>query len=210
MSIQVKPLELFPTPVFFVAAQDLDHSDLAQAVYRVREQELDPTSPKPKRSVLSNSGGYHSQDILKYSEFEPLRKFIVKVLNENMLGGKWYAQKAIDESYVVSMWAIINNKGHTNSCHIHPHAWFSGVYYPKLPTDAKNCGNICFKDPNLARQYTRSFYRNVQSDMCCFTPQVGSLILFPGWLEHSVGPNTTDEDRVAISFNIKMPPIEYR
>lgn len=210
MTIQLKPIEIFPTPVFFVAANELNHAALADAVYKVRDDELDPSSEKPKRSVLSNMGGYHSQDVLQYPEFKPLRQFIVRALNENMLAGKWFSEKPIDESYVVSMWSIINQKGHTNSAHIHPHAWFSGVYYPKLPADIKNAGNICFKDPNLARQYSRSFYRNVQSDLCCFSPQVGTLIFFPGWLEHSVGPNLTDEDRIAIAFNIKTHPIEYK
>ena len=26
--------------------------------------------------------------------------------------------------------------------------------------------------------------------------------MFPGWCEHFVGPNQTDEDRIAIAFNI--------
>jgi hypothetical protein len=26
--------------------------------------------------------------------------------------------------------------------------------------------------------------------------------MFPSWVEHHVGPNLTDEDRIAIAFNI--------
>ena len=34
-----------------------------------------------------------------------------------------------------------------------------------------------------------------------YPPHEGMIILFPGWLDHRVGVNTTDDDRITIAFN---------
>ena len=33
----------------------------------------------------------------------------------------------------------------------------------------------------------------------------GDIIFFPGWFEHSVPANTSDEDRIVISCNFRKP-----
>ena len=33
-------------------------------------------------------------------------------------------------------------------------------------------------------------------------PQVGKMILFPGWLQHGVNVNNTDNIRMSLAFNI--------
>ena len=35
-------------------------------------------------------------------------------------------------------------------------------------------------------------------------PTEGELILFPGWLDHGVQTNDTDDERVSVSFNIRF------
>ncbi len=209
MSHPLKTLEIFPTPVFVSKAANLDNDALSQAVYRVMEEEVAASKGKSVEASLSNVGGYHTQDFLARSEFFPLMDFIVDVLNQNLLNGKWFAEKNIDRSFITGMWSVINRRGNSNISHNHPHAWFSGVYYAKIPKDKANSGAICFKDPNSVRQFSRNFYRSVQSELCSLQPETGNLVLFPGWLEHSVTANNTDEDRIAIAFNIKGHPIKY-
>lgn len=36
------------------------------------------------------------------------------------------------------------------------------------------------------------------------SPVDGMFILFPDWLEHGVSTQTTDGERISISFNIKV------
>ena len=36
------------------------------------------------------------------------------------------------------------------------------------------------------------------------TPKEGALVLFPSYLDHSVNENRSKEERVVISFNIKI------
>ena len=37
-------------------------------------------------------------------------------------------------------------------------------------------------------------------------PEEGRIYIFPGWLEHGVEENKSDQDRVSISFNVLAIP----
>ena len=37
-----------------------------------------------------------------------------------------------------------------------------------------------------------------------FIPCDGEIILFPSWLMHNTCPNTTDEERISVAFNIDL------
>jgi len=198
----MKVMELFPTPVFIVQTEGLDNAGLAAQVYAIRDEEQ-------RRGIadktLSNLGGFRSYDLLKHPGFATLKAHILRTLNESMVCGQWFAEPAVVEAQFGAMWAVINGRGHANATHHHPGAWFSGVYYAKVPADADKAGAIGFRDPNLARTYNQMYYRTVQSDACAIPPAEGRLVMFPGWTEHFVGPNETDEDRIAIAFNINHP-----
>jgi uncharacterized protein (TIGR02466 family) len=45
-------------------------------------------------------------------------------------------------------------------------------------------------------------YGNIAEKHYDVKPAVGKLLLFPGWLEHSVEKNKTDDIRISISFNL--------
>ena len=98
------------------------------------------------------------------------------------------------------MWFNINNRGDSNNTHMHANCWLSGCYY--LQTPKENTGKICFTDPVSVREHNYDFTHESQQTVHCMDPQVGDLILFPAWLKHGVSANTSDEDRITISFNI--------
>ena len=39
-------------------------------------------------------------------------------------------------------------------------------------------------------------------------PKVGTLVAFPTWLMHMVGPNRSGTDRISFAVNTKMPHIK--
>jgi ectoine hydroxylase-related dioxygenase (phytanoyl-CoA dioxygenase family) len=47
-------------------------------------------------------------------------------------------------------------------------------------------------------------YTPISAAAIAYEPQSSKLILFPGWLPHGVERNTTEEDRVSVSFNVKL------
>ena len=60
-------------------------------------------------------------------------------------------------------------------------------------------GDIFFEPPFPQMKQSKVFYQHSAS--WDHIPDPGKLILFPGWLPHGVKTNTTDTDRISLSFN---------
>ena len=107
-----------------------------------------------------------------------------------------------DAFEVTGCWANVLAKGATHKVHSHPNNFLSGVYYVRTQPGANT---INFHDP---RNQTRIIRPPVAELTAENTDQVvvevtnGTLLMFPSYLEHSVDPNTSAEERISISFNI--------
>jgi uncharacterized protein (TIGR02466 family) len=98
---------------------------------------------------------------------------------------------------IISSWMTLTGKGNYGRTHVHGDSDISGVFYVK--TSGKD-GNIFFENPNKTLRNSFCF-RHFQQNIT-YSPEVGRLMLFPGWLEHGIETNTTDHERVSVSFNI--------
>jgi len=95
-------------------------------------------------------------------------------------------------------WMVRLFKGGHQTGHIHPGGWISGVIYLKLPKPSDgeegciefNLGGYSL--PRLKEQWLTKVHR----------PQKGQIVLFPSSLFHRTIPTTTDEERIAISFDL--------
>jgi uncharacterized protein (TIGR02466 family) len=110
--------------------------------------------------------------------------------------------------YISNWWININSKNNTNILHVHPQSYISGAYYVKC--DPELHGSISFDTPLKVKKvmFGEDIEPNEDQEQNHFTtetwsypPEVGKLLLFPSWLEHSVNSNLTDDIRVSISFN---------
>jgi uncharacterized protein (TIGR02466 family) len=100
------------------------------------------------------------------------------------------------KKYRMTSWVTSNSKGEYAPVHNHLHADISGVYY--YETNEKD-GSIFFVTPTLAM--TNSIFTKF-SDNIYVKPEVGKLLMFPGWLQHGVSTNTTESIRRSLAFNI--------
>ena len=105
-----------------------------------------------------------------------------------------------------NMWINLNPKNGYNIQHTHPHTFVSGVFYVKTPP---KCGRIYFKHPCSYLEYDwrdEHWLKNTHDNrpIQFMDTEAGYLYLFPSWLEHGVEPNRGDEDRISLSFNIKL------
>ena len=58
---------------------------------------------------------------------------------------------------------------------------------------------LVFEDPIQIRNYNQDTPNSYMKKVI-----EGMLLIFPGWMEHGVTPNTTDNDRIVISANIDL------
>jgi hypothetical protein len=106
-----------------------------------------------------------------------------------------------NETYELNTWMTKTLKGKHAIEHSHGDADISGVYYVQTNN---HDGNIYFRTPVRAGEGDNRCYQHLTHCNLSITPEVGKLMMFPGWLRHGVRENTTDSERVSFSFNIKL------
>lgn len=188
----------FPTPIWWEQTE-IDNLPIEKLAYRLKSE--DPVGRK-----LSNQGGWQSMDFRPgtHPEVAMLEK---KIMDQAANCYRDYGYK--EDSCIIAMenmWININEKGCTNSVHIHDNSFISGAYYVRAK---KGHGNLTFyksyyQDYIVASQATVDRYTPISASAITFEPSSGKLIMFPGFLPHGVERNELDEERISISFNIKL------
>ena len=91
--------------------------------------------------------------------------------------------------------------------HSHANSVISGVYYIQT---TPQCSPIVFNKPFLYTNFVHqtiqiTFDENVSNqyntEHIGIQPEIGDLLLFPSWLEHTVRPQQPNVDRIGLAFN---------
>ena len=189
---QLKEGIIFPTN-FYTA--DLFNEQQNQK-YKNFLMELSKRTEGERRS---NRNGWQSDTFLwKENIFKPL---LDQILDSTQVIAKNLSNKELPQMVVRAMWGNINPKGGFNFTHVHPSGWLSGVYYVQLP---ENNNEIVFQDPRSSRMMDFQRSSLIKDEYFSHYPKVGELLLFPSWLPHFVTPNTSEQNRISISFNVEL------
>ena len=105
-----------------------------------------------------------------------------------------------------NIWINVNTPGSYNTSHIHPRSFLSGVYYVKVPEDS---GKIHFNHScqSFTYDWDGSYFNelnNMNSAGMYYPSEEKRNYLFPSWLAHSVESNNSNENRISISYNLKL------
>ena len=188
----------FSTPIWTSKIENYQVVNNNMQSYITNLQEKDPDGV-----VKSNLKGWHSKNFDMKDE-EP-KKFIEEIkinINTAINDMSWDLQT--QEVKILNMWAIINKKGSLNQKHNHSNSDLSAAYYVSAD---KNCGDIIFYDPRPAAIYKHPNAKKpniLNATINSISPEPGMLILFPSYLEHSVNPNLSENNRIVISFNLSL------
>ena len=113
-----------------------------------------------------------------------------------------FLQIGHDAFEITGCWATVLARGAAHKAHSHPNNYLSGAYYVRTHPGADT---INFHDPRNQAGVIRPPVMELtaeNTDQVVVTVTNGTLLLFPSYLEHSVDANTSEEERVSISFNI--------
>ncbi len=157
---------------------------------------------KTKTVKVSNVGGWQSKsDFIFLPELNELKNTINVLLDKVSKANAYKDNVSITFS---NGWANINRYKDYNTNHQHPLSHWSSVYYVKIP---ENSGNLYFIDPKVSRTmiveypYAKNLVNPSQTPHIKIGPSEGLFVLFPSYLEHSVGPNMSNKPRISISIN---------
>ena len=185
--------EIFPLKVYNFLFKDKDrfNSELIKAINKYKKNE--------DSIEKSNKGGYHSLldiHLKSIDVFDELNNRILDVVNGIIIESDYKHLDKIEE--LSSMWFIVNKENDYNTNHMHPGSWFSGAYYVKVPDNESKY--LVFEDPIQIRNYNQDTPNSYMKKVI-----EGMLLIFPGWVNHAVPKNDTNEERIVISFNIPKP-----
>ena len=195
MDLSYNTLNIFPVPIHVFDIKPFDiKNDLIDYAYNLKE--------KDKFSARrSNYGGWQSTPFYLNDRDDKLQDFLVNCLTSL----PFINQKT---QIFPTAWVNINSPGSFNLKHSHPTSDLSGVLWIKCP---ENCGNIWFESPMCYQtfkeieSYTQDFKDKNRYDHSYWIPPMeGRIIIFPSHLEHDVRENLSNEDRISVSFNIKL------
>jgi hypothetical protein len=186
MSLELKILPLFQTPLVVTHLPHIDNKALSDIVYSLRDAGL--------LKGGGGLGGLQTQGNLFQIDRKPVRQLAEAFVQ--LIG-----QMGVPSVLQMIGWAVLGQPGDLSLDQPHNHLpyHFSAVYYPKVPALTPPEGNIVFFDPREA------FGGGPPAQL---PPQEGMMVLFPSWLKHSVVPlHRATADRISISLNAIIGPL---
>ena len=142
--------------------------------------------------ILDNSNKKLSHEKLSSRNEDtycPENEFVDEVIAEMKADFKSATGQDIE---CIGYWGHIHEHNMSTNTHNHGNSYVSAVLYLSVP---KGSGSLVFV-PRL-NQYDNSMYKS------SIEPEKGSYYMFPGYLDHYVTRNKSQEKRVSISFNFK-------
>ena len=196
MDLNYKTNLIFPTPI-----HQFDVNGFSEIKDELIDYAYDYKKKDPKGVSLSNRGGWQSEGFEIINEDDVLQLFLI-----NCLSNFPPIKKSVElRGYA---WININKPGDYNIKHVHPTNNLSGVLWIKC---LENSGDIVFDSPNNFesflenKSYDDDFKKSnfIDDSYHCY-PTEGRMIVFPSHLQHHVQENKSNEDRISVSFNIRL------
>lgn len=187
----METVPLFSTPVHVTS---IKISDELKNIVKSYEYERMP-----------NHTGWYTKNkyILNDPAFSDLKKELLDKFN-NFVYNTLNVQPNINFKLLTS-WAVKMSPKDWGQRHSHPNSMLSGVVY--IETDQES-GSIVFHRDNsqktifpdvLSIEFTQ--WNPLNSRAWSYKPNVGDILFFPSFLEHSMETNNSTIDRYSLAFN---------
>ena len=175
--------------------KDFKKNKLIDFCYAEKEQ-------NPKGLKRSNRGGWHSR-VININEDNPISSHL-----KNGLGKSVFTTLSQKLSVHVEYWIMINSPNTYNCSHTHPNSHLSGVFWIQA---SEKSGNLKFINPSNFQAYVElhSYVEPFKLDTNAYEaykyiPTEGKMVTFPSYVIHEVLDNKSNEDRIAVSYNVTL------
>lgn len=195
----VEVIGLFATPIYLSSC----YFDITKAVDVFENCKLYDSDPSVKEAFGSRSDDTY---ILDHPDCKELQDWIVSNINEygyRVLGYQTQTFK------VTQSWVSVKSTGQKHTPHTHPNSIISGVFYWQ---DGDIDPLTLYRPEQGGMQQHLKMNMNMGSaqassyawDVYNVNPRKHTLVLFPSYLKHSVGPIQNLAVRKSLAFN-SMP-----
>ena len=195
--MQIDRMDLFPVPVLgaeFDNGEEL-RKTLVPIIHDIEKADSNP-QPYSAEGYTNYDPG---QQIIEHPALEELREFIGKTgLEANkILGLK-------NDLMFTGSWFSIGRQYSTHFPHNHIPSTWSGVYYVQAEEDD---ATLTFIDRNKESNWPWAHnieMNNYSTPQFSIKPKTSRLIMFPAHMQHMVGEQRINRERITISFNMSI------
>jgi len=117
-----------------------------------------------------------------------------------------------DIRWSLQAWANVNRFTDYHDYHNHPHAYLSGTYYVRIPSELEKLetrrdsrpGRLTLYDPRACANMTAIKGDPYIEPEYTVAPEAGMIVLWPAFVNHFVHPNLSKQPRLSVSFNVLL------
>lgn len=158
-----------------------------------------------KEGSFSNPQGWKDGVLTNYSSiYNTIEHYDLKNLKQTILESTYSYVRSLDNRNTVyslsQSWINITEQDQEQDWHQHKTAAISGVYYYDCCAGA---GDLILASPNPFQEFELfPFDLESQDNFSRISPEIGKIVLFPGWVKHKVEKNANISKRISIAFNL--------
>ena len=183
---------LFPIKVYFSDISKQVHEKTLERLKDIEWGHIPHSAQAHEMNIsLEHNAPSFNADVIREYELHEFQEELNQHIHEYITEINGYMR-----SYSRSSWITQYKKGDYAMQHSHGSASISIAYY--LASNGED-GDFYFSSPTPEKSTPTT---EVIGNMYRVKPAERKLILFPGWLEHGVFKNTTDNIRQCLSANI--------
>lgn len=153
---------------------------------------------------------YRSDDL--FSHDHPAATWLKDCVNITVRDYFHHLEMDYDIRWSLQAWANINRFGDYHDYHNHPHAYLSGTYYVRVPTEVERLetrsdvrpGRLTLYDPRASANMTAIKGDPYVDPEYTIDPEPGLILLWPAFVNHFVHPNLSRQPRLSVSFNVML------
>ena len=186
-------LSLFPTFIWNIQLERAFHETLNARILELLERIRSGLSPPQPGELWQSANDLHQH---------PELGGLVECVGSTSRRILRFLNVGYDAFEITGCWANVGTPGASHRIHSHPNNYLSGVYYVRAHPGADS---INFHDPRLQTGIIRPPVTELTSrntDQVVVSVTNGTLVMFPAYLQHSVDPNRSNEERISVSFNV--------
>ncbi len=194
--------DLIPTFQTIILKIDnfLDDKFIEELTDLILEEEKNKTSTTGY-SLLGKNGWHSKNDLSDRNTYlsNKINQYIITAVNIYMQRLGSY-QAWSKEQMSIKTWAMVMRENDWSFPHTHGSTDLSGVFYLQVPNNMpEDEGNFVAIDPRGGARGSKLF----SSQILRVKPTVGTLLVFPGWLDHYVEPHS-DGLRLSCAWNVVL------
>jgi uncharacterized protein (TIGR02466 family) len=194
-------LSLFATPLYTHQLVDGEYdyiqSDIQRVVNKLYKEDEWGQNPHWESNTLclSNKGNFR-ECIIKSEKLKNVKQSIMHHC------GNYMSYMNVKENYrpaIMSSWLTLTKPGQYSHIHDHGTNHISGVYWFKTN---RQDGDLLFR--NALKALKCNPIGATVTNEVQYNPDPGRIVMWPSYLDHAVKENTTQDDRISLSFNIVL------